>query len=64
MSEETSRVTDLEHKTNEWVQSKISCLIGPQGTCSRNRQKTETRMVQACHMPILLEHLSDAVIGR
>ena len=42
-------ISDIEHKTNDWVQSKVNFLCGSTGTSSGNRQETETCMVRARH---------------
>ena len=42
-------VSHLEHKTNDWVLSKINCLVGPQEPLLA--REMETCMGRACYMP-------------
>ena len=45
------RISNLEHKTNDWVRSKINFLVGPQEPLLDNCRGTETCMVRASHTP-------------
>ena len=44
------RISYLEHKTNDWVRSKIN-FFGSTGTSPGNCQETETCLFRACHTP-------------
>ena len=44
-------ISFLEHKTIDWVRSKINFRVGSTGASSGNCQETETCMVHACHTP-------------
>ena len=43
------RISRLEHKTNNWMRSKISSFMGPQEPLLAPVKKFETCMVRACH---------------
>ena len=45
------RISYLEHKTNDWVRSKVKLPCELTGTLSGNCQETETGMVRECHTP-------------
>ena len=45
------RISRLEHKTNDWVWSKINLLVGPQEPLLSTVKETETCMVWARHTP-------------
>ena len=45
------RISYLEHKTIDWVRSKINLLVGLQEPVLVNFQDTKTCKVRACHTP-------------
>ena len=45
------RIFYLQHKINDWVQSKDQLSCGSTGTSSSNCPKKETCVVRACHTP-------------
>ena len=45
------RIFYLEHKTNDWVRSKINLLVDPQKPLLATVERQETCMVRACHTP-------------
>ena len=44
-------ISSLEHKTNNWLWSKIYSCIGPWEPLLATIKEMETRMVWTCHMP-------------
>ena len=45
------RISSYERRTNDWVRSKISLLVGPQEPPRAKYRETETRLVRARHVP-------------
>ena len=45
------RISYFEHKTNDWVRSKINFLVAPQKPVLENCQETKPCMVRTCHTP-------------
>ena len=60
-------ISHLKHETNDWVQSKINCLAGPQEAHqATERQELETCMIQAGHVQQQLSKtlLNDTLEGQ
>ena len=45
------RISHLEHKTNDWVRSKINFLVGPQEPLLATVKRRKLSWFGACHTP-------------